>query len=376
MNFVLFLGAGFTKGIWKSAPIANELLGRALKDMDRNSSSYDKFISKNVREKARSIFPDLSGREEEANIEWLLDFIYNQARTKHGPTATRIWDNLVNAVGRNLLIRPNRMEQTDLRSFIATLWKLQRKCHLTVVTTNYDLLIDKAAQRINFGLLSMKASPPTEREYWGPSINLSRFQYGVPVRCVWIQKHKPKASFGAAVRDRRYASHTWRLLPNGIQVYKLHGSVNWAYCGNCKSLDLSSTGDEVLSVFSVNRIRCIERRCGNNYESPIIPPLTAKNYKHPLINQLWNKAEEELAQANMVAFIGYGLPPADSPVLQLILRGRERSRPHWDYWVVNPNVEVHGRFASLLGPARRHDFRRFEPDLFAEVLSKNFALIP
>jgi hypothetical protein len=71
----------------------------------------------------------------------------------------------------------------QLGQYMKLLQELDELGELRIVTTNYDLISDKAVQWVNERLLGLKKSisPPKE---------LRRFQYGVKISAVWTSDKK------------------------------------------------------------------------------------------------------------------------------------------------------------------------------------------
>jgi hypothetical protein len=87
-------------------------------------------------------------------------------------------------------------------------------------------------------------------------------------------------------------------LGNQITLYKLHGSVNWAWERHAPALKIHN---DVRAVFRHN----------DAIGSPaIIPPIPEK-VMPPEFSQIWNEARGSLLQAPRWLVCGYSLPPYD-----------------------------------------------------------------
>lgn len=100
----------------------------------------------------------------------------------------------------------------------------------------------------------------------------------------------------------------WVLLPSqgatlADYVLKLHGSVDWKRCGE---------------GFDRHEDVHFAARC-TDAELSIAPPGPAKAAMTEKIEPLWKIAEQRLAEANTVCFIGYRFPPTDSTARRRIL---------------------------------------------------------
>jgi hypothetical protein len=140
--------------------------------------------------------------------------------------------------------------------------------HLTLISLNYDTLLDGAIRRVGL-----------------------RADYGL---------------------DFLVAPDVPPDTPK-IKLFKLHGSLNWAYCPSC----LTTLYTEVRRITS--RWHC--PNCGRQLEALIVPPSPLKVPPSPFLSALWKKAEWELAQTCEIVFIGYSLSDADANIRYLLFRG-------------------------------------------------------
>jgi NAD-dependent SIR2 family protein deacetylase len=108
-----------------------------------------------------------------------------------------------------------------------------------------------------------------------------------------------------------------------VNIYKLHGSVNWWTCKTCLRKFLYevpnieaylSLVDEKSMKWKIGNSCCEE--CGM---SPmIIPPTMFKYAKDTDLSQLWLNASEELSICNTIVIIGYSFPKEDINVINLL----------------------------------------------------------
>lgn len=103
-------------------------------------------------------------------------------------------------------------------------------------------------------------------------------------------------------------------ITNSVFLMKMHGSVNWTYCKNCKKF-VFYPDYAILKVLE-SRLKC--PKCNQkNLEPIIIPPILYKDifYKHPryeqLIRTLWGYANDEIMAANKIVFIGFSMADSD-----------------------------------------------------------------
>jgi len=140
--------------------------------------------------------------------------------------------------------------------------------------------------------------------------------------------------------DYQFPCYDWITVKNkiksdGIPICKMHGSSNWVYCENCKSIffDLKEklalsikTGikkedfklfcDEDTYYHIANKLsNCESERkckfCTNQVSSHIATFSYRKSFRTAAYSSIWYQAEKNLAQADRWIFIGYSLPDSD-----------------------------------------------------------------
>jgi hypothetical protein len=164
----------------------------------------------------------------------------------------------------------------------------------TVISLNYDLIADNT-------MAALSESSPKR---------------GLP-------------DYGCDIATPAYASHEHfgRLL-------KLHGSLNWIYCPNCRRLDVgvSESGRRTSKVlnelygavrleekYSCKAVACVQ--CTASVRPVLITPTQLKDYRNPHIARVWYEAGRALRDAQAAIFVGYSLPDDDLDVAYLLKRG-------------------------------------------------------
>lgn len=167
----------------------------------------------------------------------------------------------------------------------------------TIISFNYDLLIDHALKEVEYKIRKSRPDVPAS------------FNYGFE---------------GSKVRRRPNDPEDLYFLPTGVvlppydgRMYylKLHGSLNWANCAKCSTTTILPT--EVLT-FDRHEIGgpFVCQGCGCTEVFPLIVP-PSKEKKIETLKVLWLKAEEFLDKADYVLFIGYSLPEYDVDAYRL-----------------------------------------------------------
>lgn len=114
-----------------------------------------------------------------------------------------------------------------------------------------------------------------------------------------------------------------------IKIIKIHGSSNWLYCDNCRTLFNDTFGDvplikkagfkaidfELLGGLNKNMAEFTEDEkcsiCGDRISSHIATFSYRKSFRENSFPQLWDEAEKTLSISDKWIFIGYSLPQAD-----------------------------------------------------------------
>lgn len=129
-----------------------------------------------------------------------------------------------------------------------------------------------------------------------------------------------------------------------IPVIKIHGSVNWLYCDNCRQLYWFPAADGMTVAlqlitetegerFALSRLdNCGKWRCANCPSVPLTTRIATFSYlkalDFPMFEKSWQSAERLLRSADKWIFIGYSLPAADYEFKHLLKRVQaSRSTP-------------------------------------------------
>jgi hypothetical protein len=135
----------------------------------------------------------------------------------------------------------------------------------------------------------------------------------------------------------------------GIPLVKIHGSINWLYCDNCRRLfsfdpsEATRIADQLLTETDlVNMGKCFPKRkatveqtikqliekrrlvCFCNEKVPLGTRIATFSYTKaldfPMFQKSWFAAERLLREAKRWVFIGYSLPAADFEFKYLLKR--------------------------------------------------------
>ena len=155
-----------------------------------------------------------------------------------------------------------------------------------ILTTNYDILIERALH----DLLEDGRTQP--QFYYGG------FQY--------LQVVKKMRNLAGGTPDSVELGHRFAL-------YKLHGSLNWAFEPHSLSMKIH---DDVRAVFRVDKTRG---------RPAIVPPIPEKDM--PLeFSHIWHEASRALEESETWIVCGYSMPPYDIALAGYFGRALQNSR--------------------------------------------------
>lgn len=160
---------------------------------------------------------------------------------------------------------------------------------LTLITTNWDTLLEKYLEQSNI-------------------------RYTFPIN------------------DRRLFDNAMPSIDSKrtVELIKLHGSIDWLKCLGCGSLQICTTEQVSSFLFKDGESQSCTRchRSTQEYDMllqpEIITPTMVKSLSSKLYRELWDAAETSLRDATHIIFVGYSLPIADFEFRYLL----QKSVPH------------------------------------------------
>ena len=166
-------------------------------------------------------------------------------------------------------------EHEDYQAFFSYLKKHRTIEPTTIITTNWDTLIEnyciKYAINYNYGFL---------QPYTSGTINSA-------------------------------------LTSFDLLLLKIHGSANWLRCLNCGAISVFKGNDAATSLFEDDSTEkcpvCGQEKTvhGASMQPELITPTMMKSLSNQLYTNLWASAGQELRVATHIIFVGYSLPIAD-----------------------------------------------------------------
>ena len=258
----------------------------------------------------------LKAMDDKKNGEYhigFVDFLYLLNEVLAGTT-----NDL--SVGRGSLV---------YRFLLQELEKLNAPDDLTIITFNYDILIENVLDEI-------------------ANSNKNSNAFVFP-QCYWLKNSpdvvKIRGNQGFENRGTDFY---------GVAVLKLHGSMNWQSRHNTQTPTPSG-------LFNVNRklhivdskelpIEMVWKRHKTMYMKPIItPPISGKNHlTHSAILPLWKKAESALQKADRVVIAGYSCPPMDIEA-RILISENLRQNESKKVYVIDPDAHSAAKFVDMCG---------------------------
>jgi hypothetical protein len=355
-NFVLFLGAGFSKGAGLptmsefGTESDNELLALKISNNKRDSTPYltkagdifekfqsyckraDSFVKLDIDDMEQLFC--IAEALDEAGIE-TLDFNGGPIPIKELLIQIKIWlwkiYQQCPPLNRNKNISPETIEA--YKGFIRFLRDSNLSDRLTVLTTNYDLIFEYFA--------------------WKGGISCNYPFNGDKV------KVEPLNVFSKDVSEY-YASV--KPIDTGPLVCKLHGSINYFNLEAPDkvgiSYDIARPEDDPFvpdirpAIFMLNAIWKLQQKFeSKKIEPAIIPPTYAKLQKHSWLQETWKASIKALEDATHIIFIGYSIPESDGFIRAMItgaMAGRN-TKANLQVFIIDPDKDgtVFNRYNKL-----------------------------
>lgn len=132
---------------------------------------------------------------------------------------------------------------------------------------------------------------------------------------------------------------------SGVELLKLHGSLNWLVRGSYKNL---------AHVFESKPTRIViesRRNERSGFIRQIIPPIYGKFFKHDHWQKLWDRAHEAIVQAEVIVVIGCSLVRTDFHLTGMLghaVGERKRRGRRFDFEILVDNVKTRRKWHELL----------------------------
>lgn len=120
-----------------------------------------------------------------------------------------------------------------------------------------------------------------------------------------------------------------------ISLLKLHGSTNWAVCGNAKCATVHILSTKFTEDPKAFRTKCCSKCSRPGLRLLLVPPSWDKSEYHGVIQPVWRQGVEALRNANRICIIGYSMPEADSFFKYLLTLGLAENHQLYKFVVVD-----------------------------------------
>lgn len=304
-NSVFILGAGFSHAISPTMPLTNELGREVLR--------Y--FLPADADELDAPVFGD-DGLSFEAWFSWLSERQpYETERAFH--RAQSMFFQLQNSIATVIREKQSLVEELPLKRWLVSLIDLMHHSEATVITLNYDTLFESAFRRLLFTDRSGAVTYPADILKIFPARDGVMFGPG-PLR----------------------ANST-------LDLYKLHGSVDWYWVPSDTAGSTLERAEEWPAATPVEK-KSRQAAIGGKVEF-IVPPTNSKTafFENSKTRFLWEQSYLALNNAERVVLIGYSLPMNDAALASMLSRSLKRSDA--TVVIVNPAAAAVARKLISIG---------------------------
>lgn len=316
MKTIWVLGAGASIGHTNGKfPTINQFFSKA-KELqiinNLNGKMNNKF--KNINNYIKNIFGKNIIKENlKLDIEEILTYLEIDIEKNSSLELNNIKYNIVLLI-RNLLDKLTLDMNIKEGEYDIFKKELLKKSD-TIITFNWDLLLDNVLERENIlpKVPSEGINGETKNQFFNLIMDLTSHREGT------LGGLGPKRPYINSQSNKGY-------------YLKLHGSVDWLYCSNksCRSYA------KVYPSFNyMKKNYCAE--CHEEMDYLLIPPVLNKQYNmYPFIRTIWNKAAKEIEQAERIIIWGYSLPPTDFYSNWLLRQARGSIK---ELTIINPETK-------------------------------------
>lgn len=336
---VIILGAGASKGA--GAPLMNEFLDVA-DDLRKGSSQRDKDFDLVIKGRDALQLVHSKATMDLLNLESVFA-AFEMARLlqRLGSLSLEEIDALPGAMSR----------------------VIQRTLEATIKFPFYDNVLHPPGAYDNLGSMISKFR---DQRFYFSGLSLITFNYEV---CLDYALHFHNVSFnyclGTGVADE----------PQHLKILKLHGSLNWSLCLQCKKVGCLTIGEFLrrrqFPVFSArqdikldfsNALGQIMHCSGGtlSHDPFVAPPTWNKTQYHTQLESVWRAAAKELSDAENIIICGYSLPDTDQFFRYLYALGSVGGSGLKKFWVINPDPKTKQKFEALCGPLALSRFSFFQ----------------
>lgn len=266
---VLFLGAGFSAavaGIPTMADLTKKVKTKILNDFKESIvDHYKNEIPDQLKDDVEAMLSYLS-----ADLPWKSKVQQYENLALYEKIVEKIVDVISSETSKNNVC----YKSGYVYDFFS---KFMENKENSIISLNYDVLCENFIQEID-----------------GYDTDFSRL-YGAPI---------------TYVGSRIHGGGFLRYPSSEISLIKLHGSINWKWCGLSDNDQIYFSGKELLgNVWDEGQSSAGLRTC-------IVPPVMDKSlfYGNVTLRTLWEIAAQKISSADRIFIIGFSFPQTDYPV--------------------------------------------------------------
>ncbi|MBU5336275.1 SIR2 family protein [Intestinibacter bartlettii] len=338
MNITIFLGAGASAA--ENLPIQNELFSQYFKYIlpQNKNAKMNKELSKFFKD---LFFIDVENQDVEKinfptfeEVLGVLDLAEQKRESFKNYKSESYNDNntSISYIRQSLIMltayalnNATRDSNSYHQLLLSNLVKEDLLKDTTFISANYDIHIDNAIAN----LYDEKSFPVM-------------LNYGIDF-----------ANFNLS-------KNSWqRPIDPMVNLYKIHGSLNWLYCPICNSITITPYEGGVMRIIeNIKQAKCLN--CGELTVPIIVPPTYFKNMSNVFLSTVWNKSERALRESDILVFCGYSFPEADMHIKYLLKRVQtSRLKDNLKVIVVNNHSK------------KKHSLREKEKNRYERFLGKD-----
>lgn len=307
---VVILGAGFSRAL-------SEAMARRSVKMPLGDELGNEVITKLAPETRRALGVGRFGayRPFEGWLSLLAEGVPYLGETGNLELRAH-FSRLQDAIGQLLVERERELATKAWPEWLPGLLAVWAKRSTTVITFNYDTLIERA---LDAGLVPTALASDHGSQTDGQAelvvVPAARFTSATLNASAVLANQPPLAPDPPP------------LQVAGFRLLKLHGSLDWWHVpGDPSDMTLQRAGTGCGPADAGGGDGEVDRALPGR-ERFLVPPLVGKSrwFSSPLLRHLWQQAFRALSRAKRIAVVGYSLPVADlvtAGMLEASLRGR------------------------------------------------------
>lgn len=330
MKTVMILGAGITraagdsKPLSKRPPLDSDFFDVAKAGKHPNYSEVVKCLESLVGDYSETLLDSLETAASYLYIK-AIDSQPNSSYHKGFISLLRLLASVLARTTNGLKLG----RRSNLYRFLLNeLNKLDKPEDLTIVTFNYDIVVENTLQEI--------------------ALQNRREAFHFP-GCYRLTRFNIVGTNGSPAFESTSNQHA------GVKILKLHGSMNWqsrhtSELPRPSALFHPKREINIINSRSLSPSLSWKRKHKTVYMKPIIvPPISGKRgMMHTSVTELWGLAAQSLRDADRVIIAGYSCPPLDLEA-RILLSENLRQNSGKKVYVVDPDAACASKYIDICG---------------------------